>query len=156
MALLHSAIEKSTFGYQAVADDAVTAFWHSYWKFAREVAPEFEMPEPSSKPAGSSFIYFIRAKMPKETVLCHKLIHGFFDIEFAGRGDQLGELRKRFGSVMIDDMQIEKAGKSAVIRINVPKLSIADPFENQREEVAVCIQEGKQLLAWFQQHAAVR
>jgi len=156
LALLHSAIEKFTFGYQAVADDAVTAFWHSYWKFAREMAPEFEMPEPSSKPARSSFIYFIRAKMPKETVLCHKLTHGFFDIEFAGMGDQLGELRKRFGSVMIDDMRIEKAGKSAVIRIKVPKLSIADPFETQRDEVAVCIQKGKQLLAWLQQHAAVR
>ncbi|KAF5432107.1 hypothetical protein C5S39_04350 [Candidatus Methanophagaceae archaeon] len=53
-------------------------------------------------------------------------------------------------------MRIEKAGKSAVIRIKVPKLSIADPFENQREEVAVGIQKGKQLLTWPQQHAAVR
>ncbi|MEA3487907.1 MAG: hypothetical protein U9R10_01475 [Euryarchaeota archaeon] len=63
------------------------------------------------------------------------------------------ELRKRFGPVMGDDMRIEKAGKSAVIRINVPKLSIADPFETQRDEVAVGIHTGKQLLALLQQHA---
>jgi len=151
LSLLHSAIEKSTFGYQTVADAVVTEFWHSYWKLAQQIAPEFEMPEPSSKPAGSSFIYFTRANTPKGTVLCHKLVHGFFDIQFAGMGDQLAELREQFGSMLTDDMQIEKAGKSAVIRINVPKLSIADSFEIQLDVVAASIQAGKQLLAWFQQ-----
>lgn len=149
LSLLNSAVEKSVTGYQSIADDAVTLFWLHYWKLVSEIAKEFEMSEPPARPARSSFIPFPRAGLPKGVLLVHKVVHGHFDIQFAGYGDRLRDLREKFAKVLEADMRIEKANKSAVIRIKVPKLSTADPFDEQRDKAIEAVITGKRLYKWL-------
>jgi hypothetical protein len=84
--MLKAAIEKATYGYQPQEDKPVTAFWHRYWLLSCQIAPELELPEPTGKPARSSFIYFQATELRKGVSLCHKVVHGNVDLQFAGLG----------------------------------------------------------------------
>lgn len=148
ISMLTSAIEKSTHGYQLVADAAVSDFWMAYWRLSLEIAPELNMEEPSNKPAGSSFVYFRQVGLPEGVNLVHKLGHGYFDLQFSGMGDCMAELRARLGDKMTDNMKIVKAAKSASIRLTVPKVSVADALEDQHKAVVTAIEAGKSLLQW--------
>ncbi|MEQ8959696.1 MAG: PD-(D/E)XK nuclease family protein, partial [Coleofasciculus sp. C2-GNP5-27] len=148
ISVLTSAIEKSTSGYQMVADGAVSQFWKDYWHLCMDAAPEFCMEEPKNKPAGSTFIYFGQTGLPREVVLAHKLTHGFFDLQFSGMGSNLLEMQQKYGTKLLDGMKIVKAAKSASIRIAVPKLSVADPLEDQKEKALKALHAGKLLLGW--------
>ena len=147
--LLKSAIAKSTTGYQMEADQSVTKFWHDYWKMTLEIAKELYMDEPGFKPSSSSFIYFKNVPLPPGVDIVHKMTHGHFDLQFNGMGNKLNIMNDKYANRLEDNMKITKAGKSAVIRIHVPKLSMADTLESQKEKAIQCLQEGKKLLNWF-------
>ncbi len=148
--LLNSAIEKGTLGYQMEADTSVSNFWKDYWNLTLSEAKELYMDEPTLKPSTSSFIYFRNANLPKEVDLVHKLTHGYFDLQFRGMGEQLNIMRDKYLDILESNMKIVKAGKSASIRIQVPKLAMADSLESQEEKVLNCLAEGKKLLKWFE------
>lgn len=52
VALLKSAIDKGTLGYQPEEDALATCSWRDYWRLARDYAPELEMKQPGIKPSG--------------------------------------------------------------------------------------------------------
>ena len=147
--LLNSAIEKSTSGYQMEADASVTNFRKEYWKLSLSQAKELYMDEPTSKPSSSSFIYFRNTDLPKEIDLVHKLTHGYFDLQFKNMGYKLNIMRDKYSNSLNSNMKIVKAAKSASIRIEVPKLSLADSVESQKEKVLICLSEGVAMLEWF-------
>lgn len=147
-ALLSGAIEKSMSGYQTVADSAVSDFWRDYWRLILELAPALGMEEPSNKPAGAGFVYFYEAGLPRGVDLVHKLGGGFFDLQFASMGAKLTRMNEVFGPHMDSDMTIEKAAKSASIRLRVPELSTADPLAVQHDAAVQGIVAGKRLLDW--------
>ena len=147
--LLNSAIEKSTSGYQMEADSSVSNFWKDYWELSLSEAKELYMDEPTAKPSSSSFIYFRNANLPKEVDLVHKLTHGYFDLQFKGMGNQLNKMRDKYSNSLNKNMKIVKAGKSASIRIKVPTLSLADSLESQKDNVLICLEEGINMLKWF-------
>jgi hypothetical protein len=147
-ALLTGAIEKSSSGYQMIADAAVSDFWLDYWRLSLEVAPELRLDRPDNKPAGAGFVYFYQAGLPKGAVLVHKLPHGFFDLQFASMGSKLKEMHQAFDKRLQAGMTIEKAAKSASIRLQVPALSTADPLERQRDAAIQGFEAGKRLLDW--------
>jgi len=147
--LLNSAIEKSTSGYQMEADASVTNFWKAYWKISLVQAKELYMDEPTFKPSSSSFIYFRNINLPKEIDLVHKLTHGYFDLQFKNMGEKLNIMRDKYSNSLNSNMKIVKAGKSASIRVEVPKLSLADSLENQKGKVLICLEEGINILKWF-------
>ncbi len=151
LSLLQSAIEKGTTGYQMIADAPVTNFWTAYWTLLQEIAPELDMEEPGNKPAGSTFIYFRGFDLPKGVSLCHKLTHGYIDVQFARMGERVSELKTQYSPYLTDKMKMTQAGKSAVIRLHVPQLSIAETFESQQENVIQGIEAAKQLLKWYQE-----
>lgn len=149
--LLQSAIEKATKGYQVKADESVTKFWNDYWYLSLQIVPEFNMKKPSSKPASSSFVYFrVNHILPKNIDLVHKLTHGYFDLQFKGMGNKLNEMRIKYSHLLTKDMQIVQANKSASIRVEVPKLSLANSLESQKEKVIEAMNKGKKLLKWFE------
>ena len=131
------------------ADASVTNFWKDYWKLSLKYAKELYMDEPPAKPSSSSFIYFKNSNLPKEIDLVHKLTHGYFDLQFKNMGDKLDIMRKKYSNFLNDNMKIVKAGKSASIRVEVPKLSLADSFQSPKEKVLICLEEGTNLLEWF-------
>lgn len=148
VSVLTSAIEKSSSGYQMIADSAVGEFWRDYWRLCLDIAPDLGMREPENKPAGSTFVYFYDAVLPKGVDLVHKMNHGHFDLQFAGMGEQLAEMREIYGSRLDEDMKIVRAAKSASIRLTVPKLAVADPLDEQHEAVLACLAAGRRLLQW--------
>jgi len=147
--VLRGAIEKATKGYQAVEDEPVTQFWRRYWERLQKIAPELEMKKPAGVPARSGFAYFRPGRMPKGSCIVHKMPHGFIDIQFDHMADRLDKLRVRYGPSREPDMQITRAGKSGVIRIEVPKLRPIRDIDEQLEDVDACLRRAGGLLAWF-------
>lgn len=148
--LLNSAIEKSTSGYQMQADASVSKFWKDYWELTLSQAKELYMDEPTVKPSSASFIYFKNTNLPQGVDLVHKLTQGCFDLQFKRMGDKLNIIRDKYFNALENNMRIVKAGKSASIRVKVPKLSLADSLESQKDKVLICLKEGINLLKWFE------
>ncbi|WP_157981480.1 hypothetical protein [Cognatilysobacter tabacisoli] len=149
VSLLRSAIAKGTLGYQPDLDDITSDFWHDYWKLARKHAPELEMPEPRSKPAGAGFIWFRPPSLPKGMSICHKVNRGYVDLQFPAMGERLNELHARYEAQLEPDMQIVKATKSGAIRLIVPALDSSKKLEGQVQSVLVALEEARRILDWF-------
>lgn len=150
--MLNSAIHKSTHGYVMVENNPVTEFWRKYHRLASRIAPELAMPEPKGKPATSFFVRFTPLELPKGIVLLHKMPYGRVDLQFAGLGDRLPEIQEKYAAKLADNQKIERAHKSAVIRVAVPRLDIARDFDEQAVAVREGICAARDLLNWWKQH----
>jgi len=148
-ALLRSAIDKATLGYQPVEDAANTTFWRAYWQYARDFAPLLEMREPKVKPSGSGFIYFRPPSLPRGVEICHKFNRGFLDLQLNGMGTRLNEVNSILGPRFDSDMQLKQAAKSAAIRIEVPILKADVAIEKQELNVRAALDAAMRLLRWF-------
>ena len=73
------------------------------------------MEKPDFKPASASFVYFRKPSLPKSVNLVHKLVHGYFDLQFRGMGDEL--MNENYNHLLSEDMKIVKTGKSASIEL---------------------------------------
>lgn len=152
IALLTSAIEKGTLGYQPAEDRPTTEFWRSYWQLARHTAPKLEMREPVSKPSGAGFVHFRPSRLPRGVSLCHKLVFGNVDLQFARLGNRLNELHSTLESHLEEGMSIANASRSGAIRLVVPKLNPCLPFEPQADHVRTGIEAAAKLLDWALRH----
>jgi hypothetical protein len=147
-ALLVAAIEKSCRGYQAEADEPVTAFWRSYWRLATEMAPELAMKEPHGKPSGAGHITFSPSRLPSRVNICHKLIDGNVDLQLKGWGKRISELDPVIGPKLDHGMNLARAEGSAAVRLKVPTLRTAESFESQQEVARAGIEAALHLLMW--------
>jgi len=146
--LLKTAIEKGTIGYNPVTDDPVTKFWLDYWREVDQLAPELEMRTPEGRPSGSAFAWFPCA-MPGDLKLCHKLAKGLVDLHFRSMGDRVLHLRAALAPIIEPGMEVRKASKSAVVRIEVPPLSPTGLSVIQQEAaVRQGIVAAKRLYEW--------
>lgn len=152
--LLKMATSNSGSGWTLVVDEDATAFWRQYWQLARQNAPQLQMPEPGQKPATSSFVHFHPSSLGSGVNLIHKMPYGHVDIQFSGMGKRLEELRAGYSEHMDNDMILTEAGKSGVIRVNVPRVTPQEPFDDQRDRVRVAIAEAKRLLSWYRAYGA--
>lgn len=148
-ALLNSAINKAKYGYQPVEDAPVTDFWRAYWRLATEVAPELEMREPIAKPSRAGFIHFQPSVLPRGVTIVHKLRHGFLDLQFAGLGRQLSEIRREFGDHLLPGMTIAQSKKSGAIRQKVPVFNTGQRFLDQAANAHLCLEQAQRLLHWY-------
>ncbi|MCJ7588349.1 MAG: hypothetical protein MUQ00_10680 [Candidatus Aminicenantes bacterium] len=149
IAILDSALKYGTIGWKLVPNEKVTEFWRLYWELADFLAPELKMPKPRDRPATSFFIYFKPVSLTKNVSLVHKVCYGNVDLQFSGMGNRIGELEQRFGNLLDNDMQIEPASKSAVIRIRVPEIDMMADFSNSKEAVRKALRTAVRLLDWY-------
>jgi len=149
IALLRLAVEKGKIGYLAVEDRAVSEFWHEYWQCANQHAPELQMDRPRPKAAGSGFVYFRPHGLPPSVQVVHKLTDGFVDLQFARMGERISDLRLTYEAILPAGARIERAHKSGVIRVDVPKLNANLAFLEQREIVISGITTTGKLVSWF-------
>lgn len=153
LALLSSAIDKGTLGYQPEEDASVTNFWQEYWQLALERAPKLEMKKPAVKPSGSGFVLFPHPHgFTGGANIVHKLKFGYVDLQLRGMGNQINAVRVAFADALDPDMTIEQAAKSAAIRINVPKVRADQGIANQLEQVTTGIDTAERLRQWFMKH----
>ena len=147
--LLSAAINKATFGWELLVNEPITRFWRVYWKLVCKLAPELELPEPTPKPSGSSFVYFHPSRLKGNLRLVHKVQHGNVDLQFEGDAAQLAKLRERCGPTLPPQMTIERAGKSAVIRVRVAPIDMLDKLERNQPLMIQGIIASQSLYHWF-------
>ncbi len=149
IALLRRAIDRGSAGWKLVPDQTVTEFWRRYWELSRTLAPELGMARPDIKPAASTFIYFRPAVLSKGTWLVHKLPYGNVDLQLRGKAVSIEQLRQAYGSLLEPGMTLERAGKSAVIRLSVPPIDMRAPFPDSEPAVREALWAAKLLHVWY-------
>jgi hypothetical protein len=147
LAILRRALEKG--GYAAIPNEATTQFWKRYWEIATSMAPELGMSEPGDKPELSGFISFQPKAFPKGVKLIHKVRYGNVDIQFAGKAEDVDALKILYGALPVQKMNIKPAGKSAVVRLEVPRIDMSAPFLDSESAVREAIWAAKLLLVWY-------
>lgn len=147
--VLEEAIERGSVGWTLVPNETTTNFWREYWELVTSDAPELGMPQPDTKPATSGFLRFRAVALPRGIELIHKVPYGNVDLQFAGIASRADEFVRRFIDKLEPGMQIQRANKSLVVRISVPKIELKSPFQSSEESVRKGIQAAKQLLAWY-------
>jgi hypothetical protein len=146
--MIRAAIEQARRGYQAKVDSRVTSFWKSYWSLSRKAARELEMKEPAEKPANAGFIYFRPSGLPPGVQLVHKLPNGHVDLQMEGKGGSVSQLKESLSDLLGEGMYVVKAGKSASIRMNVPKLDTLVDLDKQKQQVLEALRVLRRLLSW--------
>jgi len=151
IALLRAAIERGRAGWQLVPHPNVGAFWRSYWQLADRVAPHLSMPVPKNEiPAGSHFIVFRPLALPADVKLKHKVGYGHVDLEFRGMGHRLADMQRLYGKTLPTGARIEKAAKSAVVRIRVEPIDVTKADFITTEALArKGIETAVSLLDWY-------
>ncbi len=154
--MLRSAIERATLGYQPEIDGAVTDFFEAYWQIAVAKFPELGMVRTRrERPGGSGRVYF---KSPELTAMCcdlaHKTSRGVVDLHLRGRGHKMAMVEAALRSLIDPDMTIERAAKSAAIRLSVPVLDRLSPAMDQRDALLAGMLAARRLALWAAAHAA--
>ena len=142
-------IEYHQHGYKALHSDSTTAAWEAIWRIANTVAPQLRMKKPESKPAGSSFVHLPNAEgvsiseTQRKVKIVYKFRHGNADLQFFNTHE--GTLRNLAGNLLDSDMTIQRAAKSASIRIKVPPVDPGRSPAEQKESIKQGLQAAERL-----------
>ena len=98
------------------------------------------------------FFLFLRNELPKGVNLVYKFVHGFVDIQASGKGAVIDQIRRLYDNVLMSPISIERSGKSALFRIEVPRI---DPRLDYRENEKSVKEAQRSLIFlynWFNEH----
>jgi len=126
--LIEEAIAQKRRGYTFVIDQQVTQFWLQYWQLATSKYPELQMKRPGSKPSNADWPVFKPDNMTKGFSIVHKLSRGDLDLQISGAAASLNLLKEH---ITDSDITVEKANKSAAVRIKVPGVDCHQSFDSQ-------------------------
>jgi hypothetical protein len=149
--LLQAAIEKSGRGFSGF-DDVVSSFHRRYRELVCELEPHLKMNELKGNPSGSTFIQFRATGLPKGLCIVHKVDRGFVDLEVGGWGGRVHELMLKVSPLIEEGATIEKASKSAAIRLHVPCLYVARSPDGQLEDMKHGIAAAGRMRQWCLQN----
>lgn len=151
LAMLRGAIDRGRLGWKLVPHRGVSEFWRAYWQLCEQIAPQLSMPVPKGEiPADSHFIRFRPAILPDSVSLYHKVGYGHVDLQFAGMGDRLAEIEQLYRSSLQPSMRIDKAAKSAVVRVRVAPVDMTTAaFSSARGAIRQGIEAAVLLLDWY-------
>jgi hypothetical protein len=86
--------------------------------------------------------------LSKKYKLYHKVAHGFVDLEFSGKGNEIETLKNKYTSFLNQGMTIEKTAKSAVVRIETKQMILQENFDMQRQAAIDAIKHAQELVRW--------
>ena len=136
---LKNGIESHEQGYSPQPSEATTWVWCAIWDCVNCEAPRLRMEKPISKPARAGFIYFNSAVGVSSTqtqgraVIVYKPGHENADLQFSNT--KVTTLEDALASILDSDMTIAEAGKSASIRLKVPRVDFGLPPDDQRDAI---------------------
>ncbi len=136
LATIETALKRSEGALPSVVDEAVTAFWESYYDYHEQHAPHLMLHVNRCK-KGPNAIWPDFKTVLKGTKILHKSAQGCVDLEFRGFAEQLNRLKDTLRLYLSSDMKIERTGGSAVVRIPVPVIDFSKPFVTYEEEIGV-------------------
>jgi hypothetical protein len=148
--VMRDGIEQNRKGYVKQPDPRVTMLWKSYFSYRAEHFPEVAMPEPGAKGVKNDWPKLGGLSDRDGVKLHHKLSRGYVDLEIANTTD--AELARRLSGIVLPaNVSIDKASKSAVLRIAVPPVDRFNAFEPQAMAVHIGLQAAAQLLLLLRQ-----
>jgi len=75
------------------------------------------------------------------------------DLQFERKGSEIDSMIERYGPSLEPGMAIQKAYKSAVVRIEIPRVDVSAPFLESEPAVREAIWAAKLLLLWYRAQA---
>lgn len=146
---LKDGIEYHKHGYKALHNDSTTAIWGAIWKVANAEAPKLRMKKPGSKPAKAGFVHLEDAEgvstpeTQRRVKIVYKFKHGNADLQFSNTNERT--IRNLVGNLLDSSMTVERAAKSASIRIKVPSVDPGRSPAEQEESIKQGIQAAEGL-----------
>lgn len=150
---LKNGIESYKQGNKPEHSEAATQVWNKIWEMANVVVPQLRMRKPDSKSTGSGSISFLDAEGVSNTEtrgkakIVYKLLRNNADIQFSNT--MVATLRKAVGGLLLADMTVAQANKSASIRIKVPAVDLNKPPDGQEESIMEGLQAAERLRRFF-------
>lgn len=138
------AINKQKSSYQVIEHVAVTDFWNKYIAYQKEGYPHLWLS--TSGGSKGSRASWPRYKVPiKSLYILHKSEFGYVDLTFPNCAERTVELKalldKELGNIAEQKLSVHITGKSAALRVVVPKLYFKTPFEDCVDDVDTCLRE---------------
>ena len=134
--LIREAIEKNRRGYQAILSPEMTNFVKAYVEFAKQVSPSCGVQEARPRPAGSTWVAFKPAGIPKNVGLAHQLTAGFSKLFMASEAEHAEALKARFTPHLTQGVEFGVSGKSVTLSVAVPKIDpLGHSFEVEKDHV---------------------
>lgn len=140
-------------GYSSEPSEATTRIWRAIWDCVDSEAPRLRMKKPSSKPTRAGFIHFGSAVGVSSTqtqgraVIVYKPARENADIQFSNT--QVATLEDAVAGILDSDMTIAKAGKSASIRLKVPRVDFGLPPDDQQDAIRQGVVAAERLRCLF-------
>lgn len=149
---LKNGIESHERGYKPQPSEATTPVWRAIWDCVNSEAPKLRMKEPSSKPTRAGFIHFSAAGVSSTATqgrakIVYKPSHENADLQFSNT--QVATLENAVAGVLDSDMTIAEAGKSASIRLKVPRVDFGLPPDGQRDAIRQGVTAAERLRRLF-------
>ncbi len=140
--LLKQAIEKQKKSYQVQEDRAVTSFWKDYDLHKLFNYHDLDLHYDGEK-KGSNARWPQFGTVIKGLYIIHKTPSGFVDLTFDRCADRMVEieelLSEAIGNYASEGYAVRRTGKSAAVRLTVPKIDMHEPFDDQINEVDECL-----------------
>ena len=134
-ALLSKAVEKKSTTISSLISPEKTAFWHAYFDYQQQFAPDIPMLY-SKRNHGyfSDWPHFKISPPIKKLEIIHKPNYkgedyGTVELEFEGAYHRIDELKATTQTLLSPEMFWKRAGKSASLCIKVPKMDFSHSFE---------------------------
>jgi hypothetical protein len=137
---------------EKIIDPDVTAFWTSYARVLNRKFPDlilFGAGVPKS--AQERWADINMRGWPSNVRISAKWQLGFVDLTFSNMN--ASELKIRFARLLGDGMSIAQTGKSAVVRLDVPAVYVAKPFESQELDAFATMIAANRLAKLYPQFA---
>ncbi len=136
---LKNGIESHRLGYSPEHSEVTTRVWRAIWDCINSETPRLRMEEPSNKPTRAGFIYFKSAvgvsssETRGRVKIIYKPGHENVDLQFSNT--QVATLADAVAGILDSDMTIAEAGKSASIRLKVPRVDFDLSPDGQRDAI---------------------
>ncbi|MBQ7981708.1 MAG: hypothetical protein IJ305_08925, partial [Oscillospiraceae bacterium] len=140
---IRSAVVKQKTGYQVIESERATNFWNQYVAYQKINYAQLCITNSSgTKGSRMKWVYFT---VPISKIhIIHKTDNGYVDLEFSGYADKISELKNYIisvvGNLSSQGLGVFKTGKSAVLRIQVPKIDFDINFETESDKIEKCLQ----------------
>ena len=135
--IIQEAVEQNRRGYQPEYSEEMTSFVRNYYDLAARDFPHFGIQEPKPRPSGSTWVMFNPIGYPNGIRLCHQLTSGNVKLFFNLQADNIENLRQRYQSFIIDNVNISLAGKSVALTIEVPKINPLEcVFDTEHQKIS--------------------
>lgn len=136
--LIKKAIEEKKKGYSVIEDKNVTAFWNKYYDFVEKDYHKLSINRRDGA-RGSRALWPIFLTPIKNVQIIHKADKGYVDLTFPGIADYYFEVEEIIKEVLNENITLHKTGKSLAIRKIVPKVNFSGDFEEQKGDLAKCL-----------------